>query len=166
MVHREQGYFESKRYGNLPLKTSPSGGARHPVEVYLMALKVDGLKAGIYHYQAEDHRLERISFDASSRTARQYCADQPHAGEAAALFIMTAVFARSMWKYHHSRAYRVLLLNAGHLCQTFCLTATRMGLAPFSTAAIEETLIEKDLGIDGISESVVYVAGVGLIAGR
>jgi SagB-type dehydrogenase family enzyme len=161
-----QGYFESKRYGKLPLKTSPSGGARHPVEVYLMALKVDGLEAGIYHYQAKDHLLERISSGATSHLARQYCADQPHAGAAAALFIMTAVFARSMWKYHHSRAYRVVMLDAGHLCQTFCLTATRMGLAPFSTAAIEDSLIEKDLGIDGISESVVYVAGVGLVAGR
>jgi len=144
------------------LKTSPSGGARHPVEVYLMALKVDGLEAGIYHYQAKDHLLERVSSGATSHLARQYCADQPHAGAAAALFIMTAVFARSMWKYHHSRAYRVVLLDAGHLCQTFCLTATRMGLAPFSTAAIEDSLIERDLGIDGISESVVYVAGVGL----
>ncbi|HWY72768.1 MAG TPA: nitroreductase family protein, partial [Burkholderiaceae bacterium] len=62
------------------------------------------------------------------------------------------------------RAYRVVLLDAGHLCQTFCLTATRIGLAPFSTAALKDTLIEQDLGIDGISESVLYVAGVGLPA--
>jgi len=38
-----QGYLESKLFGWLPVKTSPSGGARHPVEVYLMALRVDGL---------------------------------------------------------------------------------------------------------------------------
>ena len=74
---------------------------------------------------------------------------------------MTAVFARAMWKYPHPRAYRVVLLDAGHLGQTFCLTATRLGLAPFSTAALADTLIERDLGIDGISESVIYVTGVG-----
>src|SRR5215469_11582166 len=79
---------------------------------------------------------------------------------------MTAVFARTMWKYRRARAYRVVLLEAGHLCQTFCLTATRLGLAPFSTAALRDSLIEKDLGLDGISESVLYVAGVGLAAGR
>jgi SagB-type dehydrogenase family enzyme len=157
-----QGYIESKAFGRLPLKTSPSGGARHPVEVYLMALRVDGLKAGMYHYQASDHLLEKISAGASPRTAREYCADQPYVAGAAALFIMTGVFSRTMWKYHNARAYRVVLLDAGHLGQTFCLTATRMGLAPFSTAALKDSLIERDLGIDGISESVLYVAGIGL----
>ena len=159
-----QGYVDTNAFGKLPLKTSPSGGARHPGEVYLMALRVEGLEAGIYHYQARDHRLEKLEIEATPRAARAYCADQPHAAEAAALFIMTAVFSRTRWKYQNPRAYRVVLLDAGHLCQTFCLTATRIGLAPFSTAALKDTLIEKDLGLDGISESVLYVAGVGLPA--
>ena len=127
-----------------------------------MALRVTGLDAGLYHYDTRGHALERISPDATARKARDYCAGQPYAARAAALFIMTAVFARTMWKYWHPRAYRVVLLDAGHLGQTFCLTATRMGLAPFSTAALKDTLIEQDLGIDGISESVIYVTGFGM----
>jgi SagB-type dehydrogenase family enzyme len=157
-----QGYVESKYFGSLPRKTSPSAGARNPVEVYLLALKVKGLDAGLYHYDAGDHALERISRGATPELARAYCADQPFVAHSSALFIMTAVFARTMWKYPNPRAYRVVLLDAGHLAQTFCLTATRMGLAPFSTAALKDSLIEKDLGIDGISESVLYVTGVGL----
>jgi len=58
----------------------------------------------------------------------------------------------------------VVLLDAGHFCQTFCLVATWLGLAPFCTAALKDTVIEKDLGIDGIHKSVLYVAGVGLPA--
>jgi SagB-type dehydrogenase family enzyme len=161
-----QGYVESKYFGSLPLKTSPSAGARNPVEVYLMALKVKGLDAGLYHYDAKDHALEKISREATPQLARAYCADQPFVAHASALFIMTGVFARTMWKYPNPRAYRVVLLDAGHLGQTFCLTATRMGLAPFSTAALKDSLIEKDLGIDGISESVLYVTGVGLPVGE
>jgi SagB-type dehydrogenase family enzyme len=160
-----QGYVESKYLGSLPRKTSPSAGARNPVEVYLMALKVKGLDAGLYHYDARDHALEIISREATPQLARAYCADQPFVAHSAALFIMTGVFARTMWKYPHPRAYRVVLLDAGHLGQTFCLTATRMGLAPFSTAALKDSLIERDLGIDGISESVLYVTGVGVPAG-
>jgi SagB-type dehydrogenase family enzyme len=161
-----QGYFQTNVFGKLPYKTSPSGGARHPGEVYLMALRVDGLKRGMYHYQAKDHRLASLPAKVSPRVASAYCADQPFAAEAAALFIMTAVFARTMWKYGRARAYRVVLLETGHLCQTFCLIATRLGLAPFSTAALRDSLIEQDLELDGISESVLYVAGVGLIADR
>jgi SagB-type dehydrogenase family enzyme len=159
-----QGFIKTRDYGSLPLKTSPSGGARHPIEVYLMALRVKGLDPGLYHYDARGHALERMSSAATARKARAYCADQPYAARAAALFIMTAIFARSMWKYRHPRAYRVVQLDAGHLGQTFCLTATRMGLAPFTTAALDDTLIERDLGIDGISESVIYVTGCGMPA--
>jgi SagB-type dehydrogenase family enzyme len=161
-----QGYVESKYFGSMPRKTSPSAGARNPVEVYLMALKVEGLEAGLYHYDARDHALERISREATPQLARAYCADQPFVAHASALFIMTGVFARTMWKYPNPRAYRVVLLDAGHLGQTFCLTATRIGLAPFSTAALKDSLIEKDLGLDGISESVLYVTGVGLPVGE
>lgn len=159
-----QGYLDADLFGKLPYKTSPSGGARHPGEVYLMALRVEGLERGFYHYQAKDHRLAKLPGNATARAASAYCAGQAYFGKAAALFIMTAVFARTMWKYGRARAYRVVLLEAGHLCQTFCLTATRLGLAPFSTAALRDSLIEKDLGLDGISESVLYVAGVGLAA--
>jgi len=161
-----QGYFHTDVFGKLPYKTSPSGGARHPGEVYLMALRVEGLERGLYHYQARDNRLARLPGRATPRMASAYCAGQSYCAEAAALFIMTAVFARTMWKYGRARAYRVVLLETGHLCQTFCLSATRLGLAPFSTAALKDSLIERDLGLDGISESVLYVAGVGLVAGR
>jgi len=161
-----QGYFHTDVFGKLPYKTSPSGGARHPGEVYLMALRVEGLERGVYHYQARDNRLARLPGRATPRMASAYCADQSYCAKAAALFIMTAVFGRTMWKYGRARAYRVVLLETGHLCQTFCLSATRLGLAPFSTAALKDSLIEKDLGLDGISESVLYVAGVGLVAGR
>jgi SagB-type dehydrogenase family enzyme len=161
-----QGYVQSKYFGSLPLKTSPSGGARNPVEVYLMALRVDGLDAGLYHYDAREHALARISSEVTAQRARAYCADQRFVAGAAALFIMTGVFERTMWKYPHPRAYRVVLLDAGHLGQSFCLAATRMGLAPFSTAALKDSLIETDLGIDGVSESVLYVTGIGALPGR
>ena len=131
-----------------------------------MALRVDGLSPGMYHYRADDHCLEKMPAQADSGIAREYCADQPYVADAAALFIMTAVFARTMWKYRHPRAYRIVLLDAGHLGQTFCLTATRLGLAPFCLAALKDSLIERDLGIDGIQESVLYVAGVGVPAGK
>ncbi len=158
------GYLHTPRFGKLLQKTSPSAGARHPGEVYVMALRVKGLSPGLYHYHPAHHYLETIRANTTREKAWLYCARQDYAKKAAALFLMTAVFRRTMWKYHHARAYRVVLLDAGHLCQTFCLVATWLGLAPFCTAALKDTLIEKDLGIDGIRESVLYIAGVGLPA--
>jgi len=164
LVWGVNGYLYSARFGKLLHKTSPSGGARHPGEVYLMALRVKGLSPGLYHYHPAHHHLETIRANATREKAWLYCARQNFAKNAGALFLMTAVFRRTMWKYHRARAYRVVLLDAGHLCQTFCLVATWLGLAPFCTAALKDTLIEEDLGIDGIRESVLYIAGVGLPA--
>jgi SagB-type dehydrogenase family enzyme len=77
------------------------------------------------------------------------------------MVFFTAVFQRQTWRYSYSRAYRAALIEAGHVCQNLCLTATWLGLAPFSVMGLADSVIEADLGIDGISESVLYCAGVG-----
>lgn len=156
------GYLSAGPLGKLPLKTSPSAGARHAIEVYVLALRVEGLARGLYHYAPDRHRLEKLKSAPGGSWASEYCADQAWVRNAAVLFIMTAVWERSMWKYRFPRAYRTILLDAGHICQTFCLVATHLRLAPFCTAALRDSLIEKDLGIDGLSESVLYVAGAGV----
>ncbi len=157
------GKIDAPPFGELFHKTSPSAGARHPVEVYMLALRVGGLAQGLYHYDGLHHRLERIGSAKFVKKAALYAAQQEFVADASAVFIMTAVFPRVLWKYRFARSYRVVLLDAGHLCQTFCLVATWLGLAPFCTAALKDTLIEKDLGLDGIRESVLYLAAVGTL---
>jgi SagB-type dehydrogenase family enzyme len=122
--------------------------------------RVEATPPGLYYYDPEKHRLERLSRGGASRI-RSYLPGQPWYREASVLVLMTAVFARTQWLYPNPRSYRAVLLEAGHLCQTFCLAATWLGLAPFETAALADSLIEKDLGIDGVRESVLYAAGVG-----
>jgi len=155
------GKLDAPPFGQLFHKTSPSGGARHPGEVYLLALRVDGLPQGLYHYDGVHHRLEHLRSVPAKKKAVSYAAGQEWLRDASAVFLMTAVFPRTMWKYRFARAYRVVMLDAGHLCQTFCLVATWLGLAPFCTAALKDSEIEKDLGIDGVRESVLYLAAVG-----
>jgi SagB-type dehydrogenase family enzyme len=155
------GYLRWPGLGRLLLKTSPSGGARHPLEVYLFVLRVAGLARGVYHYRADRHSLELLSRQASEERLVRLCAGQDWIRHCSALFVMTAVLPRVMWRYRFSRAYRVVLLEAGHFCQTFCLVATWLGLAPFCTAALVDEQVEKDICLDGTTETVLYAAGVG-----
>ncbi|HTM30157.1 MAG TPA: SagB family peptide dehydrogenase [Vicinamibacterales bacterium] len=147
--------------GELPMKTSPSGGSRHPLELYVCARRVEGLEPGIYHYAAADHALERLARHQRPARVRRYLPGQFFFEGAAALVIFTAVFERYQWKYDEPRAYRAVFIEAGHQCQTFCLMATDLGLAPFCSMALADGAIETDLGIDGVSESAIYLAGVG-----
>ena len=145
----------------VPLKTSPSGGARHPIEAYVFVRRVRGLAPGIYHYHAGRHALERLRRLPSRVRLNAYMPASGHFVKAPALVFLTAVLERQLWRYPYSRAYRAALIEAGHVCQTFCLLATALNLAPFSLMGLADSLIERDLGIDGITETVLYAAGVG-----
>ena len=147
--------------GRVALKTAPSGGACHPIEAYVVALRVKGVDPGLYHYAAGAHRLELLRRGASGKEVVRYLNGQWWFADAAAVILMTAVFARTQWKYPAARGYRIVLIDAGHVCQTFCLVATWLGLAPFCTMALADSRIEAALHLDGISESVLYAAGVG-----
>jgi len=156
-----QHIVESEGMPAVHLKTSPSSGARQPLEAYMLAVNVDGLAPGLYHYVADRHCLERLKRGASRNAIARYVPAQPWYQSAAALFMMTAVFARTQWRYGFPRAYRSVLLEAGHVCQTFCLVATWLGLAPFCTGRFADAEVEQDVGSDGITESFIYGAGVG-----
>jgi len=161
LTFRIQAWGDFYGLGKLALKTSPSGGARHPIEAYLVVRNVAGLRRGLYHYAADTHELEYLGELPSKRFLQSLTPTQDWCSEAAVMVFMTAVFARSQWKYPSPRAYRVVLADAGHICQTFCLTATRLGLAPYCTMALADSKIEQMLGIDGVSEGAIYLAGVG-----
>jgi SagB-type dehydrogenase family enzyme len=147
--------------GEVPLKTAPSGGARHPIECYVVVRAVAGLNPAIYHYRADRHVLERIRGAVSLDRMRRYVPHSGYFADASAMIFFTAAFERQLWRYPYSRAYRAALIEAGHVCQTLLLTATSLGLASYCVLGLADSLIERDLGIDGITESVVYCAGVG-----
>jgi SagB-type dehydrogenase family enzyme len=143
------------------LRTSPSGGARHPTEVYPVVLRVGGAEPGIYHYSVRRHALELLRTGNFDELVVRLCANQEWVKDAAVVCFMTAVVSRNMWKYKQAQAYRVLQLDAGHLGQTFHFVCTALGLAPFTTAATDDAGIERELGLDGVSEIPLYVAAFG-----
>jgi SagB-type dehydrogenase family enzyme len=155
------GWLTVPGLGDVPLTTSPSAGARHPIETYVIVLAVDGIDRGIYHYAPDRHALDVIATRADRGLVRRFLPAQPWMAECGAIVFFSAVFARTRWRYEFARAYRAVLLEAGHVCQTLLLTATSLDLASFATMAIDERAVERALEIDGIDESVLYAAGVG-----
>ncbi len=147
--------------GKLLLKTSPSGGARHPIEVYAAVRNVAEIDPGLYHYSVRRHDLTRIGPPIARDELIAACGEHHWVADSAVVFFMTAIVERTMWKYEHGRAYRILNLDAGHLGQTFTLVGTHMGYACFTTAATDDNLIERLVGVDGIHEFAVYTCVVG-----
>jgi hypothetical protein len=78
------------------------------------------------------------------------------------LVVLAPRFGRSFWKYrNHAKAYRVTILDVGHLSQTLLLTATELGLGAFISAAINEVDIERGFGLTGFVDGPLAVCGFG-----
>jgi SagB-type dehydrogenase family enzyme len=157
----QTGWLVDPVLGRLVAKTSPSAGALHPIEAYVLAWNVRGLRPGAYHYDVAGDSLRRVRGGNPREAAIRAASGQRWVGGAAFLCVMTAVFARTLWKYRFESAYRTLWLDAGHLGQTFSLLATARGLGPFTTAAIQDTHVERLLRLDGAREFPVYLCGAG-----
>lgn len=146
-------------------KNVPSGGGLHPTEAYVLAANVAGLECGWYHYRAHQHRLAPITMIGPSGARDRIealTAGQSYFRNAAMLVMLSLRFPRHHWKYpNHAKAYRVMLLDVGHLGQMFALAATEDGLGAFTTAAINEDDAERELGLDGLREGIVAALGCG-----
>ena len=82
--------------------------------------------------------------------------------EAPVHIVLAARFERTFWKYrNHPKAYRAIVLEAGHVSQNLYLAATDLRLGAYVTAAINEIDIEQALGLDPLRESPIVVCGFG-----
>jgi SagB-type dehydrogenase family enzyme len=145
----------------LIFKTSPSGGCRHPIEVYPVILNVNGLENGLYHYSVEHHALEIIHKNDMTNKVVDMAAGQNFVKGASVLFFYTACIERSMWKYQSPRTYRVLMMDMGHLSQTCFLVSNWLGLGTFFSGHLNDQYVEEELGTDADKEIVIGVSGVG-----
>jgi SagB-type dehydrogenase family enzyme len=143
-----------------PFRVIPSGGALYPLEIYLHATRVDGLDAGLYHYDPEAHSLDVLREGDQSETIAASMVQRDLGTGAAAILFITAVFVRSTFKYG-DRGYRFILLEAGHLAQNANLTGQEMGLATLNVGGYADRAIDRYLGFDGVSESTIYMFLIG-----
>lgn len=158
-------FVDAREYGTLFMRTSPGGGARHELEAYVAVLNVEGVASGLYHYNPEQHSLELLDAEFGREQVDRLAFGQQMAVTAGFTVFLTALVKRAAYKYRHPRTLRMIMLDAGHLAQTFDLVATATGLGPFQTAAFRDSEVEAALGVDGIGETALYLFGAGRPAG-
>ncbi len=146
---------------DLPLSMTPSGGARNPYEAYVFARNVDGLEPGIYHYSAMEHSLGKLSGVLPEQLS-QVVGNQDWADNMSCIVVLAAFFERTMWKYDDPNAYRVVLIEAGHIGQNMLLMATEEGLSACPTAALSHNLLFDALELPSrITCAPIYAVALG-----
>jgi SagB-type dehydrogenase family enzyme len=145
------------------LRTVPSAGCRHPFETYLAVLRVEGVENGIYRYLPLDNSLVCIrEVDDLSGRLTAATRGQSFTGQSAVTFIWTVVPARTEWRYAEA-SYKVIALDAGHVCQNLYLACEAIGAGTCAIAAYNQPLVDDLLGVDGDEEFSIYIAPVGKV---
>lgn len=153
-------------------RAAPTAGALYPIETYVLVNKVESLEPGLYHYRVAgldilerpitegSHSLEQLKTGDLRSDVSAAALDQLVCAKAGAVFLWTAVFGRSAWKYR-DRAYRYIYLDAGHMAGQLSLAAVAQGLGTCPIAAFYDDEINDLIGVDGKNEGAVYMMAVG-----
>ena len=162
LLHFAYGITGSTQLGNTfqPFRASPSAGALYPLEIYPFIFNVEGLQKGIYHYNVKDHLLELIRPGDCSDLMFEYTFEQEMVKKASSVFVLSALFERTQWKYGE-RGYRYILLDAGHLAENVYLLCSAMKLGCCTIGGFLDDYINELIDIDGVNESVIYMIAIG-----
>ncbi len=149
----------ARAYGR-DLRAAPSAGALYPFEVYLVAIRVEGLEPGIYHFAPQPHALDlRAQGDFTGELVLA-CLGQDFLFQAGLVLVLAAVFERTFQKYG-DRGYRYVYMEAGHISQNLYLRASSLSLGSVGIGAFFDDQVNALIGLDGTKEAAVYLQAAG-----
>lgn len=142
-------------------RTVPSAGARHSVETYLFVRSVEGLEEGLYRYLPVEHQL-LVEFREENLNEKlaEAALGQQFVSTAALSFVWTTIPYRMEWRYAQA-SYKVIALDAGHICQNLYLACEAIGAGTCAIAAYDQSAMDALLRVDGEEEFTLYMAPVG-----
>lgn len=141
----------SARSGGIHFRTSPSSGALFATELYVLALDVPGVPAGLWHYDVPGQALRQV---ATAKVDDGLPGTGTLPADSRALIVATAVFRRSGHKYR-DRTYRYVLGDLGHALENLRLVAQHSGATATLLQAFDEARIAAALNIDETEEGVL-----------
>jgi SagB-type dehydrogenase family enzyme len=148
-------------------RTYPSAGARYPMKVFVYPRDVPGVKPAVYVYDCIEHSL-RLVGPAPDNTDLLRCSPLLDPNEAPAIRAENVplwLFPVADLSYQRAkyglRAYRLTVLECGHLAQNLWLVATALGLSTITLAAFLDDSLNQLLMIDGVGQTALYMMPVG-----
>ena len=132
--------------GPIHFRSVASAGALYPAELYVETYSVEDLAPGLYHFGPDRGCLTPLRPGPLGTAAA--AATAAESGSRPALsFWVSGIFFRSAWKYRE-RAFRYVLLDAGHLLENLLLALRACGLTARLTYDFDDREVARLLGLD------------------
>jgi len=156
------GVTRAKTYpggGQIHFRAAPSTGALYQTEVYVVAGAVEGLAAGIYHFNPGDFSLRRLRDGDWRGALASAAADEGLAAQPASI-VLSAIYWRNTWKYQ-ARGYRHLFWDSGSMLSNLLAAATALDLPARVVTGFVDLEVNGLLALDGEKEGALVLVPVG-----
>jgi SagB-type dehydrogenase family enzyme len=140
-------------------RTAPSAGALYPLEVYVVAGRIQDFENGVYKYRHRTHQLTRIIQEDLRPALAAAALEQSCVKEGAALLVFSAVTERTTRKYGQ-RGIRYVHMEAGHAAQNVFLQAAALGIGAVVVGAFDDAQVHRLMTMP-VGEHVLYLMPVG-----
>jgi len=135
-------------------RTAPSASALYALEVYVAAAD------GFYHYAPVGHELE-LQSETDLRPTLYWAAQcRSFLRDAAAIFVIAAVYERIEREYGQERSPLYVHLEAGHAAQNLLLQAVSLGLGAVPVGGFYDDQVGKAVSLPS-NEQALYLVAVG-----
>ena len=155
----ERGLLTVAGGGTCLLKSIPSGGARHPTEIFLAAFELEGVPAGVYHYDVEHHRLALVRAGWQREAFAHATLDlfAKYDAPPAAALVFTSLVERAMWRYRDPRSFRAILVDVGHAVMAFRHVSRMLGFRAYALQKMRDSEVAELVGVDRVAQPPLYV---------
>jgi SagB-type dehydrogenase family enzyme len=153
ILYFSAGVTKHKSYpgGEIYFRAAACAGALYPVETYVAAGGIEGLKEGVYHFNPGDFSLRQLREGDQRGAILEATADNDFVRLAPVVLIYTAITWRSSWKYR-ARSYRYHFWDNGMIAANAVALCRAHGLSSQLVMGFEEEGINRLVGIDGERE--------------
>ncbi|MBX3069470.1 MAG: SagB family peptide dehydrogenase [Thermomicrobiales bacterium] len=135
-------------------------GARYHLELYAVTGDLDGLAAGVYHYDPQSHGLQQLRSGDFRSTLIEATGEHAETLAAPVLLVCTSEFWRNAWRYQE-RAYRHAWWDLGtQLTNLLSLSASMSMQATVLTGFVDDA-VNHLVGADGEKEAALAVVAIG-----
>ena len=141
-------------------RTASCTGNLHHVDAYVVCAELDGLDAGVYHFDPATFSLDALR-EGDYRGALATAAG-PGAGvaDAPVTVVLTSEWWRNAWKYR-GRTYRHAFWDSGTVVANLLGTAHAFDLPASVAAGFDDRAVADLLGVDPATEAPLELVPVG-----
>ncbi|MBI4446009.1 MAG: SagB/ThcOx family dehydrogenase [Acidobacteria bacterium] len=162
LLYFSAGILKSRRYpgGEMFFRAASCTGALYEIEIYLVCRDLEGLRAGVYHFNPGDFSLRLMRPGDYRGLIASAAGDEPSLLYAPVVLIFSGTFWRNAWKYRN-RTYRHFGWDNGTILANTLAVSVGYGLSTKVVLGFEDETLNELLNLDVKREVVLSLVSLG-----